>query len=80
MYIALLTIFYHIELDEIVPALIKQAKGCVGVVLEDLKVGCSMDIVASGCRDFIDIVQDLLGEVTSDEILNNIFKGFCVGK
>ena len=61
-------------------ALIKQAKDCVGVVLGDLKVGCSMDIVASGCRDFIDIIQDLLGEVTSDEILNNIFKGFCVGK
>ena len=45
-----------------------------------MKRGCSMDIVASGCNDFVQIIEEILGKISSNDILKNIFKGFCVGK
>ena len=45
-----------------------------------LKDGVSMDVVASELKNYIDIMDELLGRFTSNEILNKIFKGFCVGK
>ena len=60
--------------------LVKQATEKVEGVLAELNSGYSMDILASSCRDFIEIIEDLLGKITSNDILNNIFKGFCVGK
>ena len=60
--------------------LVKRAQEEVGVILQELNSGCSMDIVASSCRGFVEIVEELLGQITSNDVLNNIFKGFCVGK
>ena len=45
-----------------------------------LKDRVSMDVVASELKNYIDIMDELLGRFTSNEILNKIFKGFCVGK
>ena len=60
--------------------LTQEAHKKIKIIINDLQSGCTMDIVASGCRDFIDVIKELLGEITSENILNNIFKGFCVGK
>ena len=49
-------------------------------VLELLKDRASMDVVASELKTYINIMDELLGKFTSNEILNKIFKGFCVGK
>ena len=45
-----------------------------------LEGGASMDIVASELKNYIDIMDELLGRFTSNEVLNKIFRGFCVGK
>ncbi len=60
--------------------LLKKIKLVFDGVLNDLNVGLEMDIVASQIRKGSDLFEELLGKLTSDEILNNIFKGFCVGK
>ena len=60
--------------------LAQEAYKKIEIIINDLQSGCTMDIVASGCRDFIDVIKELLGEITSENVLNNIFKGFCVGK
>ena len=60
--------------------LVQKANEAVSIILLELDRGCSMDIVASSCRGFVEIIQELLGEITSTDVLNNIFKGFCVGK
>ena len=39
-----------------------------------------MDIVASQTKEVVNLIEELLGKITSTEVLNNIFKGFCVGK
>ena len=48
--------------------------------LDLLEDKASMDVVASELKNYIDIMDELLGRFTSNEILNKIFKGFCVGK
>ncbi|HDR05885.1 MAG TPA: hypothetical protein ENN84_11665, partial [Candidatus Marinimicrobia bacterium] len=42
--------------------------------------GCSPDIVAFEIRSALENLSDLVGEYHSDEILNEIFNSFCVGK
>ena len=42
--------------------------------------GISGDIISEDLRACIHNLSDILGEVTSDEILGNIFKNFCIGK
>jgi tRNA modification GTPase len=60
--------------------LIEKANKTISIILLDLERGHSMDMVASGCRDFVEIIEELLGKITSTDVLNNIFKSFCVGK
>ena len=40
----------------------------------------SLDIVVAGLYDFVDILKEMLGEVSSEDVLHNIFDSFCVGK
>ena len=60
--------------------LLKQVNVVFKGVLNSLNKNIEMDIVASQLREAIDVFEELLGKMTSNEILNNIFKGFCVGK
>ena len=48
--------------------------------LKNFNEGLEMDIVASELRDGSLLFDELLGKMTSDEVLNKIVKGFCVGK
>ena len=48
--------------------------------LKNFNDGLEMDIVASELRDGSLLFDELLGKMTSDEVLIKIFKGFCVGK
>ena len=61
-------------------SLLKQVNVVFRGVLNSLNKNTEMDIVASQLREAIDVFEELLGKMTSNEILNNIFKGFCVGK
>tara|TARA_B100000902_G_scaffold297431_1_gene284532 strand:+ start:172 stop:1491 length:1320 start_codon:yes stop_codon:yes gene_type:complete len=53
------------------------------VVLEDLLSGSEgMDVVvfSSSLRSCINDLKEVFGEVYNEDVLNSIFKGFCVGK
>lgn len=49
-------------------------------VSEGLANGLSGDFVAQDLRECIYHLSDIAGEVTTDAVLHNIFKHFCVGK
>jgi tRNA modification GTPase len=38
------------------------------------------DLIAIDIRQAIHFLGEITGEITSDEILNNIFRNFCIGK
>lgn len=49
-------------------------------VIEGLYQGLSGDFVSQDLRECIYHLSDIVGEVTTDQVLGNIFKHFCVGK
>ena len=38
------------------------------------------DLLAQDIREALHYLGEITGEVTTDEILGNIFKNFCIGK
>ncbi|MFN8210359.1 MAG: tRNA uridine-5-carboxymethylaminomethyl(34) synthesis GTPase MnmE [Bacteroidales bacterium] len=49
-------------------------------VEEGLKTGLAEDLLAVDIRQAIHYLGEITGEITTDEILGNIFKNFCIGK
>jgi len=52
----------------------------LGRVLSGLKDNIPEDLIAIDIRQAIHYLGEITGEITSDEILGNIFKNFCIGK
>ena len=49
-------------------------------VQEGLAIDLSGDFISQDLRECIFHLSDIVGEVTTDEVLGNIFKHFCIGK
>ncbi len=49
-------------------------------VHEGMKTGLSSDLLAQDIRQVLHYLGEITGEVTTDEILGNIFSKFCIGK
>ena len=45
-----------------------------------LKKGLSSEFVAVDLRQALDRLGEIIGEVTTEDILGNIFSKFCIGK
>lgn len=56
------------------------ALGNIKEVKTGLAAGLSGDLVSEHLRSAIRNLSEIVGEVTSDEILGNIFANFCIGK
>jgi len=48
--------------------------------IRGLQEGLTNDLVAQDLREAIHYMGETTGEITTDEILSNIFKNFCIGK
>ena len=53
---------------------------CIERVQSGLQSGLSGDLVSQDSRECIHHLSDIVGEVTTDEVLGNIFSHFCIGK
>ena len=60
--------------------LLDRAVESLRVVKLSLENNVSLDAVAIDLKEALDALGEITGEVTSEDILNNIFSGFCVGK
>lgn len=49
-------------------------------VQEGLSANISGDFISQDLRECIYHLSDIVGEVTTDQVLQNIFKNFCIGK
>jgi tRNA modification GTPase len=49
-------------------------------VQEGLTYNLSGDFISQDLRECIHHLSDIAGEVTTDSVLENIFKHFCIGK
>ena len=57
-----------------------QALNSIHRVQEGLQSDLSGDLVSEDLRQCIFHLSDIVGDVTNDEVLENIFKNFCIGK
>lgn len=48
--------------------------------LSSLRQNLSGDLVAEDLRQCLSHLSEILGEISTDEVLGNIFKNFCIGK
>lgn len=60
-------------------ALVK-AKQSLAYALRSLEEGMSGDLISVDLRAGLNHLGEIIGEVTTDDILNNIFSKFCIGK
>jgi len=59
---------------------LSQVSGSLERVLEGLKNNLPEDLIAIDIRQAIHYLGEITGEITTDEILGNIFRNFCIGK
>ena len=59
---------------------LKEIRKAIGSARKALKNNLGHEFVSMELRQIIDILAELTGEVTNEDILNNIFSQFCIGK
>jgi len=59
---------------------LKSASESLSRVSEGLGSALPSDLLAQDIREALHFLGEITGEVTTDEILGNIFKNFCIGK
>ena len=58
-----------------------RARQSLSRVLDGLRSGLSGDLLSEDLRDVLSILSEITGgQITTPEVLGNIFKNFCVGK
>lgn len=57
-----------------------EARTSISRVKEGLSSQLSGDFISQDLRECIHHLGDIMGEVTSDNVLHNIFRNFCIGK
>ena len=63
------------QIDAIQSAITSLSKG-----LESLENNFGNEFIAADIRSTIDSLDTIIGKITSTDILNDIFAGFCIGK
>jgi tRNA modification GTPase len=48
--------------------------------IDGLNTGITGDFMAQDIRETLHYLGEITGEITTDEVLGNIFKNFCIGK
>ncbi|MFW6365158.1 MAG: tRNA uridine-5-carboxymethylaminomethyl(34) synthesis GTPase MnmE [Spirochaetota bacterium] len=66
--------------DTRIIAALEKSKSLCGVLAESAASGNPEEIVASDIQELLDTLQEITGEVTTDDVLESIFSRFCIGK
>lgn len=59
---------------------LKRALAAVQRVDSGLQSGISAEFISQDIRECLHYLGEITGEITTDEVLGNIFKNFCIGK
>lgn len=60
--------------------LLQRARDSLQKTLSDAREGATLDLLAVGLEEVLEILGELTGENLTDEVLDRIFSDFCVGK
>ena len=59
---------------------LEKASEAIGRVMEGLDAGISGDFLAQDIRECMHYLGEITGQISTDEVLGNIFGRFCIGK
>lgn len=59
---------------------LEKTKTALENILETVNLGMPMDLMAVDIKDALDSLSEVTGEISSEDLLDHIFKNFCVGK
>ena len=59
---------------------LKNAQSALARVQDGLRSGLPTDLVSQDIREALYHIGSIVGEISTDEVLGNIFKNFCIGK
>ena len=59
---------------------LRSAQGSLKSVEEGLSEGVPTDLLCQDIREAIDALGEIVGVISSQEVLNNVFANFCIGK
>ncbi|WP_024655614.1 tRNA uridine-5-carboxymethylaminomethyl(34) synthesis GTPase MnmE [Borrelia hispanica] len=60
--------------------LLKRAYALIIELLSKIEQNISYDMLAFDVYEVVNVLGEITGEVTSEDVLNNMFKNFCLGK
>ena len=61
-------------------AALERAEGALQECLDIIEEGRPIDLVSIALRDAIEALGEITGETAGDEVIERIFREFCVGK
>jgi tRNA modification GTPase len=59
---------------------LKKAEEAIERTINGLNNGISGDFISQDIRECMHFLGEITGEISTDEILRNIFRNFCIGK
>lgn len=59
---------------------LEKTKDAIINIFETIDTGLPMDLIAVDLKEALDALGEVTGEISSEDLLDHIFKNFCVGK
>lgn len=59
---------------------LEKTKDAIENIFETINIGLPMDLIAVDLKEALDALSEITGEISSEDLLDHIFKNFCVGK
>ena len=59
---------------------LEKVKDSINNIFNTLEMDMPMDLIAIDLREALDSLSEITGEISSEDLLDHVFKNFCVGK
>lgn len=59
---------------------LEKTKYAIENIFNTLEIGLPMDLISVDLKEALDSLSEITGEISSEDILDHVFKNFCVGK
>ena len=59
---------------------LEKTKDAIKNIFETINLGLPMDLIAVDLKEALDSLSEVTGEISTEDLLDHVFKNFCVGK